>query len=173
MKTGWCLFALMYSLTCLGADVAVVQREATVNTLPSKGSKVVETLAARSKVTVLKRAGLWFQEQPIDSQAFKGWVRFSRLRMTGSTENAATQAQSSGTISNPARSARGPFGLFRTESELAGVLAHEMGHVLERHHLVAIQKIAQRGLATDVLSELAASQSQSLWANKQLFSALV
>jgi hypothetical protein len=117
MKTGWCLFAFMSSLTCLGADVAVVQREATVHTLPSKGSKVVETLAARSKVTVLKRAGLWFQIQPIDSQAFKGWVRFSRLRMTGSTENAATQAESSGTISNLARSATGLFGYSSRQSQ--------------------------------------------------------
>lgn len=34
------LVRLMYSLTCLGADVPVVQREATAHTLPSKGRRV-------------------------------------------------------------------------------------------------------------------------------------
>ena len=37
------------------------------------------------------------------------------------------------------------------ESELAGVLAHEMVHVLRKHHLAALQKAAR----TDIASELA------------------
>lgn len=40
----------------------------------------------------------------------------------------------------------------RTEAELAGVLAHEIAHVLKKHHLNAIQKNAQAGLAANVLS---------------------
>lgn len=40
----------------------------------------------------------------------------------------------------------------RNEAELAGVLAHEIAHVLRRHHLNAIQKGAQTGIAADVLS---------------------
>lgn len=40
----------------------------------------------------------------------------------------------------------------RNEAELAGVLAHEIAHVLRRHHLNAIQKSAQVGIAADVLS---------------------
>lgn len=40
----------------------------------------------------------------------------------------------------------------RNEAELAGVLAHEIAHVLRRHHLNAIQKGAQAGIAADVLS---------------------
>ena len=67
----------------------------------------------------------------------------------------------------------GLFSLMRTEAELAGVLAHEMGHVLAKHHLNAIQAGARRELAADVLTEFAASQNQSLQQNKQLFSALV
>jgi predicted Zn-dependent protease len=67
----------------------------------------------------------------------------------------------------------GLFNLLRTEAELAGVLAHEMGHMLQRHHLDAIQKSARRSLATDPLSELASSESQALRSNKKLFSALV
>ncbi len=39
------------------------------------------------------------------------------------------------------------------ESELAGVLAHEMVHVLSKHHLAALQKSARMDLATDLASE--------------------
>ena len=68
---------------------------------------------------------------------------------------------------------RGLFSLLRTEAELAGVLAHEIAHVVERHHLSAIQASARRSLAADALSELAASQSQALRSNQKLFGALV
>lgn len=40
----------------------------------------------------------------------------------------------------------------RNEAELAGVLAHEISHVLKRHHLNAIQKNAQVGLVTNLMS---------------------
>ncbi|MHB1292110.1 MAG: M48 family metallopeptidase, partial [Sulfuricella sp.] len=40
----------------------------------------------------------------------------------------------------------------RNEAELAGVLAHEIAHVLRRHHLNAIQKNARVGIVADVLS---------------------
>lgn len=42
----------------------------------------------------------------------------------------------------------------KDESELAGVLAHEINHVLGKHHLKAIRKSAQTGL----LAKLAATQ---------------
>ena len=47
---------------------------------------------------------------------------------------------------------RGLLEGMRSEAELAGVLAHEIAHVLQKHHLKAIQKSAQVGLATNVLS---------------------
>jgi predicted Zn-dependent protease len=47
---------------------------------------------------------------------------------------------------------RGLLLRMRNEAELAGVLAHEIGHVLKRHHLVAIQKNAQTGLASNLMS---------------------
>lgn len=40
----------------------------------------------------------------------------------------------------------------RSEAELAGVLAHEIAHVLKKHHLKAIQKGAQAELAGEALS---------------------
>jgi len=40
----------------------------------------------------------------------------------------------------------------QSEAELAGVLAHEIGHVLKKHHLRAVQKNAGFALVGDVLS---------------------
>ncbi len=39
------------------------------------------------------------------------------------------------------------------ESELAGVLAHEMVHVLRKHHLAALQKGARMDIASDLAGE--------------------
>jgi predicted Zn-dependent protease len=38
----------------------------------------------------------------------------------------------------------------KSESELAGVLAHEVSHVVEKHHLKALQKAAGLGLVSEV-----------------------
>ena len=47
---------------------------------------------------------------------------------------------------------RGLLQRMRNEAELAGVLAHEIAHVLKKHHLKAIQKGAQAELAGEALS---------------------
>ena len=47
---------------------------------------------------------------------------------------------------------RGLLERMRNEAELAGVLGHEIAHVLRRHHLKAIQKGAQTALAGDAMS---------------------
>ena len=47
---------------------------------------------------------------------------------------------------------RGLLARMRSEAELAGVLAHEIAHVLKKHHLKAIQKGAQMELAGTALS---------------------
>lgn len=46
---------------------------------------------------------------------------------------------------------RGLLLSMKSEAELAGVLAHEIVHVLQKHHLKAIQKGAQTSLAGDAL----------------------
>ncbi len=46
---------------------------------------------------------------------------------------------------------RGLVGILRTEAELAGVLAHEIAHVVRKHHLNAIQKSAATGIGADAL----------------------
>ncbi len=47
---------------------------------------------------------------------------------------------------------RGLLQQMHSEAELAGVLAHEIGHVIRKHHLKAIQKGAQTELAGEALS---------------------
>jgi len=56
---------------------------------------------------------------------------------------------------------KGLFLKMRNEAELAGVLAHEMVHVLKRHHLQAIQKNAQVGLLADAASLAAGGKDNS------------
>jgi beta-barrel assembly-enhancing protease len=45
---------------------------------------------------------------------------------------------------------RGLLALMQDEHQLAGVLAHEMAHVLRKHHLAEIMREAQTSLASDV-----------------------
>ena len=49
---------------------------------------------------------------------------------------------------------RGLFLMLRNEAELAGVVGHEISHVVRRHHLVAIEKQLRRDLASDVAGML-------------------
>ncbi len=48
---------------------------------------------------------------------------------------------------------RGLLQKLNNESELAGVLAHEIVHVLRKHHLAALQKEARMDLASDLVGE--------------------
>lgn len=57
----------------------------------------------------------------------------------------------------------------RNEAELAGVLAHEISHVLRRHHLNAIQKNAQMGILGDVFN-VAAERNRNSEALKKVVS---
>jgi beta-barrel assembly-enhancing protease len=53
---------------------------------------------------------------------------------------------------------RGLLAQLSSEAELAGVLAHEIQHVVNKHHLNAVQKNNQLGAATDVLGYLGERQ---------------
>jgi len=70
---------------------------------------------------------------------------------------------------------RGLLERMRSEAELAGVLAHEIAHVLRKHHLKAIQKTAQLELAGTAVSTLArqdrntANREKLLAAGSELF----
>jgi beta-barrel assembly-enhancing protease len=64
--------------------------------------------------------------------------------------------------------ARGLVERMKSEAELAGVLAHEISHVLRKHHLKAIQKGAQTALAGDALNQ--ALRNQGTAAREKLIS---
>ncbi len=54
----------------------------------------------------------------------------------------------------------GLLGRLQSEAELAAVIAHEIGHVVRRHHLIAIQDQAGSNILGNVLS-LAADQDEN------------
>ncbi|MGQ0656844.1 MAG: M48 family metalloprotease [Chromatiales bacterium] len=54
---------------------------------------------------------------------------------------------------------KGLLRIANSESELAGVLAHEIGHVLEKHHLEAIRKQALTSAAGDLVTEAVAQNT--------------
>ena len=63
---------------------------------------------------------------------------------------------------------RGLLERMQSEAELAGVLGHEISHVVKKHHLKAIQKGAMTALAGDALSM--AVQNKNAAANEKLVS---
>ena len=56
---------------------------------------------------------------------------------------------------------RGLVACMANEAELAGVLAHEIAHVLRKHHLKAIQKSAQLELANTVVGTFSRSEGSA------------
>jgi predicted Zn-dependent protease len=55
----------------------------------------------------------------------------------------------------------GLYQKLRSESELAGVLAHEIAHVLQKHHLKAIQKSAMTGVVSNLADMYSANTGGS------------
>ena len=67
---------------------------------------------------------------------------------------------------------RGLLAQMQNEAELAGVLAHEISHVLKKHHLKAIQKGAQLQIASTAATTFA-RQDQNTPARERLLAASV
>lgn len=63
---------------------------------------------------------------------------------------------------------RGLLQKLENESELAGVLAHEITHVLRKHHLAALQKEARMDIASDLLGEAVKGKRNSAALNKAI-----
>jgi predicted Zn-dependent protease len=58
----------------------------------------------------------------------------------------------------------------RNEAELAGVLAHEIAHVVKKHHLTAIRKGAGMQVGANLLSEYSSNRSRRPEATERLIS---
>ncbi len=65
---------------------------------------------------------------------------------------------------------RGLLARLRSEAELAGVLAHEIAHVVERHHLKAMRKGKGLKLGGELLSEFGLKGKGSAEVNDKLIS---
>ena len=57
---------------------------------------------------------------------------------------------------------RGLFDRMRSEAELAGVLAHEIGHVARKHHLAALQKTLRNQSLSEMRSYFSISTGSSI-----------
>lgn len=63
---------------------------------------------------------------------------------------------------------RGLLLRMRNEAELAGVLAHEIAHVVEKHHLDAVRKAQGLGLGTKLLQQFAIKDKGNAQVNERL-----
>jgi len=61
----------------------------------------------------------------------------------------------------------------RSEAELAGVLSHEIAHVLRKHHLAAMKKAGGMGFLTDVASIAVEQKGGGGYAGKELSKNLI
>lgn len=67
---------------------------------------------------------------------------------------------------------RGLLANLRSEAELAGVLAHEIAHVVQKHHLNAVLKAKGVGLGAEVLGEVAARKGGNAQVSDRLIGGL-
>ncbi|HSW15190.1 MAG TPA: M48 family metalloprotease [Solimonas sp.] len=63
---------------------------------------------------------------------------------------------------------RGLLARMRNEAELAGVLAHEIAHVVEKHHLEALRKAQGLGLGAGLLKQFAIKDKGNAAVNDRL-----
>jgi beta-barrel assembly-enhancing protease len=65
---------------------------------------------------------------------------------------------------------RGLMARLSSEAELAGVLGHEIAHVVRQHHLAAIRKTSGIGLGADLLVKFGLSKTEHANASEKLLS---
>ena len=67
---------------------------------------------------------------------------------------------------------KGLLARLRSEAELAGVLAHEIAHVVKKHHLAALRKGAGMQAGANILSEFAAQGGRNRMVADRLISGM-
>lgn len=106
---------------------------------------------------------------PLDAPAVQAFVNRLGLYLALQTDRPdlpwqfiVTDSDSVGAFATPGGNVvitAGLLRLMRDEHELAGVLAHEIQHVVERHHLKAIMAAARVDLAKELAADMARSYS--------------
>mgnify|MGYP006266337807 CR=1 FL=1 len=107
---------------------------------------------------------------PLDDPAVQAYVNRLGLYLALGSERPGlpwrfivTDSDSVGAFATPGGNVIVTAGLVRLmhdEHELAGVLAHEIRHVAERHHLVAIMQRARLSLAAELAENLAGEYAE-------------
>ena len=67
---------------------------------------------------------------------------------------------------------KGLLARLKNEAELAGVLGHEIAHVVKKHHLTALRKGAGMQAGANILSEFAAQRGRNQYMSDQLVSGI-
>ena len=67
---------------------------------------------------------------------------------------------------------RGLLARLRNEGELAGVLAHEIAHVVKKHHLAALRKAAGMQAGANILAEFVAQRGSNQMISDKLISGM-
>ena len=67
---------------------------------------------------------------------------------------------------------KGLLARLKSEAELAGVLAHEIAHVVKKHHLAALKKGAGMQAGANILSEFAAQRGRNQMITDRLISGM-
>ena len=134
-----------------------------VDTVKNVGKAVKErsTSRRRSRSARTSRRACWARRRWSPTRGLQRYVNHVGRWLAAQTERPDLPWQF-GVLDSPQVNAfavpggtifitRGLLERMRSEAELAGVLGHEIVHVLRKHHLKAIQKGAQSALAGDAL----------------------
>ena len=115
----WCGF----TQAVMGAETGLLTRKSDIQEQPSMKSSSIGEVPAGTPVSVLQRQGVWF-EVAVKGSSMKGWVRFSRVKMTAHKADKATTSAAGGStnaLANLARSATGVFAYGGRNSQPDGV----------------------------------------------------
>jgi predicted Zn-dependent protease len=165
------LAALLMTMPASALDLGGMLQNLDVNKVLETGQKLS---AATQEMPVHEEIGLGRDlaarilgaVPPVADPALQGYVNQVGRWLTLHTERpdlpwhfAVVDTDAVGAFATPGGSVivtAGLLRLMRDENELAGVLAHEISHVVQRHHVRAIMHRARARLAADVATELAA-----------------
>lgn len=151
-------------------DFGSIVKNLDVNKAVDVGKRIVASTSELSEEEEIAlgddlMARLLGAMRPVDDAALQSYVNRVGRWLTLQTRRpdlpwrfAVVDTDSLGAFAAPGGNViitAGLMRLMRDENELAGVLAHEIAHIVDKHHVHAIMKKARASLARDVAANLA------------------